>query len=93
MKLGGIDVYLTKEEAAYYDTRVYNAGMPPLHEGVQTLNGNLALQTRATATWATPTLDRTRRQRDVLAVFNKSSRAWTRHRPSFQTFSGSRSRM
>lgn len=67
--MGGIEVYLTKQEAAYYNSTNYGVS---LHEGVQKLNGELALIHARNRKVGNVDFDRTRRQRDVLmAVFKK----------------------
>lgn len=68
--IGGVTVYLTKEEAAYYNKK--NPDSPALSEGMQTLNGDQTLQHTRNRYVGRADFDRTRRQRDViLAIFDK----------------------
>jgi LCP family protein required for cell wall assembly len=68
-KMGGIDVYLTKQEATYYNDTNYGVS---LHEGMQKLSGALALIHARNRKIGSVDFDRTRRQRDVMmAIFTK----------------------
>jgi anionic cell wall polymer biosynthesis LytR-Cps2A-Psr (LCP) family protein len=67
--MGGIDVYLTKQEATYYNDTNYGVS---LHEGMQKLSGALALIHARNRKIGSVDFDRTRRQRDVMmAIFTK----------------------
>lgn len=59
--IGGVEVYISPEEAEYYRTR----GLPNIQEGTNTLSGSQALAHTRNRTLGTD-FERTRRQRNVM---------------------------
>lgn len=60
-EIGGVEVYISPEEAEYYRTR----GLPNIQEGTNTLSGSQALAHTRNRTLGTD-FERTRRQRSVM---------------------------
>lgn len=60
-EIGGVEVYISSEEAEYYRTR----GLPNIQEGTNTLSGSQALAHTRNRTLGTD-FERTRRQRSVM---------------------------
>ena len=66
-ELGGVEVYISAEEAEYYRTR----GLPGIQEGVNLLSGSQALAHTRNRTLGTD-FERTRRQRNVMyGIYSK----------------------